>query len=113
MSLWSLPGLLELIRRGFQLGSQPIIEGLLDANAPEQVVLARRQEPGHSRLALPDPVHGHIVDVPVLERPDDCHLHFDRHGAVLRLLEQLNDALAAVVLTLCRGLALRAALGAG
>ena len=53
----------------------------------------------------------HVVHVAVLDGPDHRHLHFDRHRVMLRLLEELDDALAAIDLGLRRRVELRAELG--
>ncbi len=45
-------------------------------------------------------LHRHVVHVAVLHRPEHRHLDLDRDRVVLRLLEDLDDALAAFELRL-------------
>ena len=67
----------------------------------------------HVGLELLDPLDRHVVHVAVLHRPDHRHLHLDRHRVVLPLLEELDDALAAIDLGLRRRVELGAELREG
>jgi len=57
-------------------------------------------------LEFLDPIHWHIIHVAVLDRPDHGNLGLDRNRTVLRLLENLDDALATVDLRLRLGIQL-------
>ena len=102
--------LLELVGRGLQLGRQRVAERLFLADLREQLGLPRGQELRQLGLELLDPLHRHVVHVPVLDRPDHGHLDLDGNRVVLRLLEDLHDALAAVDLRLRLGVEVRAEL---
>ena len=65
------------------------------------------------RLKLLHPLDRDLVEVAVLHRPEDGDLLFDRNRVVLRLLEQLHDALAAIELRLGGGIEVGTELGEG
>ena len=79
----------------------------------EQLGFAGGQELRQLGLELLDPLHRHVIHISVLHRPDHRHLDLDRNRVVLRLLEDLHDALAAVDLRLRLGIQFRAELREG
>ena len=89
---------------------QGLIELLFLENCAEQRFFARLQPILQLHLKLFHPLDWHGVEVSVLHRPHDGNLLFDRDRVVLLLLEQLDDALAALESRLGAGIQIGAEL---
>ena len=109
----SRPEQLELLGGVLQLAHQRIVQRLAFDDVAEQGRFRGRQELGEPAWKFLDALHGDVVDVAVLHHPENGHLNLDRNGVVLRLVEQLDDALAAVDLGLRRRIQVRAELREG
>src|SRR6266478_557715 len=94
------PPTVQVVRGGLQFRRQGFAERLLLRDLFEERGLRRRQVLGQPRLVVLEAIQGDPVRVRVLNDPEQGHLDLDRNRAVLRLVEQLDDALAAVDLRL-------------
>ena len=74
---------------------------------PSSSALRRGQEIRQLALEILDLLHRHVVHEAVLHGPEHRGLHFDRDRVVLRLLENFDDALAALELRLGLGIQIR------
>src|SRR6202142_3439348 len=109
----SFPCLLELVGDGFQLRHQRGVESFFIVDFPEQFSSPRGQVVSQLILEFLDPICRNIIHIAVLSRPNHSYLNLDRNRAVLRLLEDLDNALAAVDLRLRLGIQFRAELSEG
>src|SRR5580692_13184727 len=112
-SVCSFPSLFEFVGHSFQLRHQRGAEPFLVVDFLEQLSLARTQILSQLILEFLDPICWHIIHIAVLSRPNHSYLNLDRNRAVLGLLEDLDNALAAVDLRLRLGIKFRAELGEG
>jgi hypothetical protein len=102
-----------LVSRCLHICDEGLGESFLLRDVLEYLLLASGEEFSQFLLKLFDPIDGHIVQVSVLGCPNDGDLDFDGYGAVLGLLEELDDALATIDLSLCFGIEIRTELGEG
>jgi hypothetical protein len=106
----SLPGFFELISCSLQLGGQGRADRLLLSDSPKQLRFTRGEELRQAGLEFFHPIHGYLVYVSILYSPNHRYLNLNRNGVVLRLLEDLHDALTAVDLGLSLVIKFRAEL---
>src|SRR4051812_49221538 len=83
---------LPLFARGLELGLEVLVEGGLVADFGEEGILARGEELLHRLRGGDDLLDLDRVEEALLHAEENRHLHLDRHRAVGRLLEQLDDA---------------------
>src|SRR3954464_3442024 len=95
--------LLKFRQRGLQFCRKRVTEGFLRADFREQLGFARLQEIRELGLEVLHFFHGDIVEDVVLHGPKNRSLDFHRNRVVLRLLEKLDDAFAALELGLRLG----------
>src|SRR6266550_4035214 len=79
----SSPRFFELINCRFHFGCKVRAESFFARNPAQQFGLSGTQIFRQSELELLDPIHPHVIDVTVLNRPDHCHLGLDCDRAVL------------------------------
>src|ERR1700745_912094 len=103
-TLGSTPALFELLCRGLQLSRQRGSELLFSTDFLQQFGPPCRQEFCQLGLVLLDAVNRYLVQVPILDRPEDGHLNLNWNGTVLGLLEDLHDPLSAINLRLRLGI---------
>ena len=92
--------MLEFGDRCFQVIGDGITHRLLFRNCREDIRLPRAQEVGELALEILDLVHRNVVHVTILHGPENRGLNFNRDRVVLRLLENFDDAFAALQLRL-------------
>src|SRR6266576_3826810 len=92
----SLPRLFEFVGDGLQVSRQRVADRLFLFDFGEQIDFPGGQEFRELGLELFDPLHRYLIQVPVLRGPDHGHLDVDRNRVVLRLLEDLHNAFAAI-----------------
>src|ERR1041385_23784 len=111
---WQLPiRLLELRHRRLQLRGQRVADGLFLLQLAHQLVLSSGEEFGEFGLEILDLIDRDVVHEIVLDGPEDGDLHFDQERAVLLLLEDFDDALAAFEHALRLGIEIGAELSEG
>ena len=87
---------LELVKCSLERIFYLVVNLAFGCDLVQQVGLAILQEGGDGGLGVLYLLDVHVVEVSILHRPQDDHLHRYRHGAELRLLEYLHDPLAAL-----------------
>src|SRR5262249_44815825 len=100
----------ELLGCSFQFTSQSGADGLLLSDSPKQVRFARGEELRQTRLEFLHAIDAYLVHISILHSPYQRYLNIHRDRVVLRLLEDLHDALASVDLRLGLGIKFRAEL---
>src|SRR5438270_10055376 len=90
-----LPGLLEVGDRLLHLCFEVVAERLLLADGVEYAGVRRFDEAQEVGLEASHVLDGDVVNLSARRGPDDEHLLLDLHRLVLRLLQNLDEALAA------------------
>src|SRR5215204_6942774 len=91
-----VPALFEFADGRLQCRREIVIDRSLGSDARKQGGLPRSEELRERGLEFLHACHWNIVEVAMLDRPQHRDLHFNLNRAVLRLLENLDDALAAI-----------------
>src|SRR5215831_14989424 len=113
LAMASLPGLFESVSRRFQVAGQSLANGFFGRDPFEQFWLMQGHELCELALEFFGSSHRHIIRISFLDRPEHRHLDFHWNGTVLWLLEDFDDALATVDLSLSLCVQLRSELGKG
>jgi len=96
----SFPSFFELVRGGLQFRRQCWAEQFFCGDLCEKAYLACAEEFRQPQLKVFDALDWNVIEISVLDGPQDRHLNGGRNGTVLWLLEDFHDALSAINLGL-------------